>query len=167
MKKVTQAVKVDDIKLICCALIVKVAELTQSHCTTTESSTNTLNEAETIKEDLKKLCDFYNYKLEGLENNVVANREFVTRDEFDKVQEKVDDLEGRSRRNNLRICNVKEGSENGIDDPSMEKFANMVFRQSLGITLKEDTIQRAHRVEPKKPGNNKPRDIIVYFLRFF
>ena len=166
MKKVTLAVSIDDIKLICCDLIAKVAELTQSHCATKENSTKALNETETIKDDLKKMSDFYDYKLEGLENNVDANGEFVTRNEFDKVQEKVDDLEGRSRRNNLRICNVKEGSEHGFDEGSMEKFANMVIRQSLGITLEEEAIQRAHRVGPKKPGNNTPRDIIVYFLRY-
>ena len=165
MKKLTRAVTIDDIKLICCDLIAKVSELSQAHCTSKENSTKALYETETIKDDLKKMSDFYDYKLEGLENNVDANGEFVTRDEFDKVQEKVDDLEGRSRRNNLRICNIKKGSEGGFDDPSMEKFAGMVIRQSLGITLDSDAIQRAHRVGPRKPGNNKPRDIIVYFLR--
>ena len=102
MKKLTRAVTIYDIKLICCDLIAKVSELSQAPCTSKENSTKAFNETETIKDDLKKMSDFYDYKLEGLENNVDANGEFVTRDEFDKVQEKVDDLEGRSRRNNLR-----------------------------------------------------------------
>ena len=82
MKKLTRAVTIDDIKLICCDLIAKVSELSQAHCTSKENSTKVLNETETIKDDLKKMSDFYDYKLEGLENNVDANGEFVTRDEL-------------------------------------------------------------------------------------
>ena len=65
---------------------------------------------------------------------------------------------------NERISNINEGTENGYDDFSMEKFPEMVIKDSLGIQLDSDAIQRAHRVGPKSPG--KKQDVIVYFLRY-
>jgi hypothetical protein len=89
----------------------------------------------------------------------------VTKQEFGAVQEKVDDLEGRSRRNNIRIVGIPEGAEFGYEDGvNMERFAESLVMNGLHLKLTEDAVQRAHRVGPKKPS--KTRDIMVYFLRF-
>lgn len=80
-----------------------------------------------------------------------------------KLQEKVTDLEWRSRRNNIRIWGVAEGAEK----ESTLMFVESLLREKLNIT--EDIslqIQRAHRVNASKSAQNKnPRAIIVNFLQ--
>ena len=164
MKRVSVSTTIDDLKSVCCDLIAKVAELSSQSSIINNKSDKAVHETQTIKDDLNRLTRYYDREIEDVKNEIMSNEEYVTKDDFEKMQVKVDDLEGRSRRNNLRICNIPEGKENGYDDPSMEKFADMVIRQSLGIELNADAIQRAHRVGPKKP--EKKRDIIVYFLRY-
>lgn len=81
-----------------------------------------------------------------------------------KLQEKVTDLEWRSRRNNMRIWGVPEGTE----EDSVHGFIESFLREHLKIT--EDVklqIQRAHRVMASRSAPNKnPRAIIVNFLEF-
>ncbi|KAI4891045.1 hypothetical protein NFI96_008640 [Prochilodus magdalenae] len=81
-----------------------------------------------------------------------------------KIQEKVTDLEWRSRRNNIRVWGVPEGTEKD----STHEFIERLLREHLKIT--EDVnlqIQRAHRVmAPRSARNKNPRAIIVNFLKF-
>ena len=81
-----------------------------------------------------------------------------------KLQEKVTDLEWRSRRNNIRVWGVPEGTEKD----STHEFIERLLREHLKIT--EDVnlqIQRAHRVmAPRSARNKNPRAIIVNFLQF-
>lgn len=79
-----------------------------------------------------------------------------------RLQEKLTDLEGRSRRNNIRIWGVKEG----LEGDSVTKYIDGLIHEKLGLT-DELQIQRAHRALAPKPSENKPaRAIIVNFLRF-
>lgn len=164
MKQVLAATNIDDIKGVCCELIAKVAELANNSNQARNSSAEAIKETIIIKEDLNKLSKHYDDEIEEIKNDAIVYDEYVTKCDFDKVKEKVDDLEGRSRRNNIRISNVHEGEEYGYDDSNMENFVNMVIRDSLEIDLPRGAIQRAHRVGPKKPGKN--RDIIAYFLKY-
>lgn len=81
-----------------------------------------------------------------------------------KLQEKLTDLEGRTRRNNVRIWGLKEG----IEGDSVQEYVDKLIHTELGVA--EDVkleIQRAHRALAPKPQPNKPpRAIIVNFLRF-
>jgi hypothetical protein len=164
MKRLTVANSIEDIKSVCCDLVAKVEELANKSSTLQNSSEHTIAETETIKDDMNKLTRHYDGEIYDLKNECISNDEYVTKDDFEKMKGKVDDLEGRSRRNNIRICNIAEGAEGGFAEPSMEKFATMVIRQSMGIQLPEGAIQRAHRVGPKQPG--RKRDIIAYFLKY-
>lgn len=82
------------------------------------------------------------------------------------LQDRLDDLENRSRRVNLRIINVPEGSEAGRDPV---EFMSGLLMECLGsdVLTKPPELERAHRsLAPKpKPGGN-PRPFVVCFHRF-
>ena len=85
---------------------------------------------------------------------------------INQQENKVLDQEGRSRRENLRVYNVPEGAE-GL---AMVEFVEKLLRDTLEIpqTTSLD-IDRAHRaLAPRPPGDreDKPRSIIIKFLRF-
>ncbi|KAM4578642.1 uncharacterized protein V3H82_008008 [Fundulus diaphanus] len=80
-------------------------------------------------------------------------------------QEKLLDQEGRSRRENIRIYNVPEGAEGS----SIRDFVDKLIKDTLEIepTMELD-IERAHRALAPPPAgdrNNRPRSIVVKFLR--
>lgn len=82
--------------------------------------------------------------------------------------ERVDDLENRSRRSNLRVINVPEGSERG-QNPA--KFMSDLLMEVTGpgVLNAPPEIERAHRSLGPRPGDDnarKPRAFIVKFLRF-
>lgn len=84
-----------------------------------------------------------------------------------KLLDKVDDLENRSRRSNLRIINVPEGSEKG-QDPA--KFVSDLLMMVTGskVFSRPPEIERAHRSLHRSGDSNtgKPRAFIVKFLCF-
>lgn len=78
----------------------------------------------------------------------------------------IDDLENRSRRANLRIINVPEGSEPNGD---MVTFVSTLLKDMMGnqvfATLPE--LDRAHRALMQKPKDGQPpRAIIVAFHKY-
>ena len=83
-----------------------------------------------------------------------------------RLQEKLTDLEGRSRRSNIQIWGLKEGVEGDSVADYLDKFIPKELGMSEDIEL---DIQRAHRALTPKPQPNKPdyiRAIIVNFLMF-
>lgn len=84
------------------------------------------------------------------------------------LRDKVSDLEGRSRRNNVRIYGVPEDAEG----TSAVTFVENLIKTELGDSLPLDRdrdlgIERAHRaLAPKPPAGAPPRSIVVRFLRF-
>jgi len=84
----------------------------------------------------------------------------------ESLLEKTDDLENRSRRNNLCFEGIPEqlhGHESW--EKSEEKIKNLVSNK-LHIDTDDLIIERAHRVGRKKPDSTKPRPIIAKFLSF-
>lgn len=88
------------------------------------------------------------------------------------MAEKFEYFENKSRQNNVRIHQVKEGSE-GAD---IVKFVEELISEKLDIPDSELFIVAAHRSAPKNPDNGnasrsqenlgdvKPRSIVVRFL---
>lgn len=78
--------------------------------------------------------------------------------------DKVTDLEGRSRRNNIRIYGIKEGAEGS----AMSAFMTNFLKEQLSLGEDVDfQIQRAHRsLGPKPQDTTTTRSIIVNFLRY-
>lgn len=74
------------------------------------------------------------------------------------VQAKLEDLESRSRRHNIRIMGIKEKTENG--KPS--EFASSLLPELLGRENFDKPIQidMAHR-SAKPAAGNRPRAIIT------
>lgn len=76
-----------------------------------------------------------------------------------EMADKIEDLEARSRRSNLRLVSLPEGAE-GNDACS---FLEAWIPEALGITTRL-TIERVHRVRPRKDPDALPRTLILKFL---
>lgn len=80
------------------------------------------------------------------------------------LQDKVTDLEGRSRRNNIRIYGIPEGAEGTSAATFIENFIKTELGDESGRGL---GIERAHRaLAPKPPPSAPPRSMVVRFLQF-
>lgn len=81
------------------------------------------------------------------------------------IAEKIEDLEARSWRNNVRILGLAETTNTG----RMEDFIEMLLvdlfgRDSFSAHL---TIERAHRsLAARPPEGAPPRPVIVRFLNY-
>lgn len=165
MKNVTSAQSIKDLKNICCELIAKITDLAKQIEVNKVTNDKVVSDNEELREDMGSLASHYDDEIRELKNDAIRDDEFVRKETFEKIQEKVDDLEGRSRRNNIRIRNLPEGAEFGYHgDPPMETVVESIIKQALDIDLETGSIQRAHRVGAKRVG--RPRDIVAYFLRY-
>lgn len=116
-------------------------------------------------------------RLEEMERNMVGKekwdigvRDAIVQllDNQRQLQEKVTDLEGRSRRNNIRIYGIPEN----IEGTSMLRYVESMMISELGDGVdlgseKNLGIERAHRalgVQP--PPGAPPRSTVVRFLKF-
>lgn len=80
-----------------------------------------------------------------------------------EMQEKLIDLEARSRRNNLHIYGIPEGSEGS----NLLEFVTSFIKSELGLPLTDTGlgIQRCHRaLAPKPPRDSPPRSLVLCFL---
>uniref|UniRef100_H3B1W3 L1 transposable element RRM domain-containing protein n=1 Tax=Latimeria chalumnae TaxID=7897 RepID=H3B1W3_LATCH len=119
--------------------------------TTTESK---LNKAESALAE-------YGERLDRIEEDLEYQSSY-SRDLWDRVQ----DLENRCRRNNIRVLGVPEGAEgNNISGPA---FLLTLLHDCLPFPDAGDMeIERSHRTLGQKPGPDQhPRPIIARFLRF-
>uniref|UniRef100_A0A3B5Q2F2 L1 transposable element RRM domain-containing protein n=1 Tax=Xiphophorus maculatus TaxID=8083 RepID=A0A3B5Q2F2_XIPMA len=84
------------------------------------------------------------------------------------LREKITDLEGRSRRNNLRVYGIPENAEG----TSMQRYMENMLKTELGDSLdlgseKNLGIERAHRaLGAQPPAGAPPRSTVVRFLKF-
>lgn len=82
------------------------------------------------------------------------------------LMDRVDDLENRSRRANIRILNVPENSEKG---QSTVKFVSEMLMEVMGqeVFEKLPELERAHRsLGPKPQEGRPPRPLVICFHRF-
>ncbi|RXN04052.1 putative transposase element L1Md-A101/L1Md-A102/L1Md-A2 [Labeo rohita] len=77
----------------------------------------------------------------------------------------LDDLENRSRRANLRIINIPEGSEDGKDPIG---FVSGLLKDSMeNVFDSPPELERAHRaLRPRLGPGQPPRPFIVCFHRY-
>lgn len=79
--------------------------------------------------------------------------------------DKIEDLENRSRRVNLRIVNVPEGSEDGQDP--IRFMSEMLVEVMGSVFERPPELERAHRSLRSKPREGAPpRPFVVCFLRY-
>ena len=80
------------------------------------------------------------------------------------IEDKLIDLEDRSRRNNLRVDGIKERPNEISED--CENELHTLFKESLGIE-EEVVIERTHRVKTdKSKKGNTPRTIVCRILNY-
>lgn len=102
-------------------------------------------------------------RIDAAENRLQVAEDVVT--ELLQLQiyldAKLTDLEGRSRRENIRIHGVKEGAEE--NSPSMVDFVESLLREGLGLPAAfELRVERAHRaLMSKPPGEARPRSMVA------
>lgn len=80
-----------------------------------------------------------------------------------KLQQKVISLEDRSRRNNLRLINLKEGVEGGNALAYLQRIFPTWFPE---LVSSPPELMRAHRLGPPRSPPATPRTMILCFLRF-
>lgn len=78
------------------------------------------------------------------------------------LSEKCLDFEGCSKRQNLRVAEIKEGSENSLKP---REFVTHLLKEVLNLT---DTpvIDQAHRALRKQPGNDEPPLHFIVMLHY-
>lgn len=84
----------------------------------------------------------------------------------EKLEARLTDQEGRSRRENIRLHGITEGAED--NSLMMATFVENLFREKLDIPASTELrIERAHRsLGPKPPPGSPPRSIVVKFASF-
>ena len=75
--------------------------------------------------------------------------------------EQVNRQEQYSRQNYIRIHGITEGNEENTDDLAL-KF----FKEKLDIELTQRDLDRTHRISKNDKKNNRPRPVIVKFIRY-
>lgn len=74
----------------------------------------------------------------------------------------MEDLENRSRRNNVRLVGLEEGYE---EMGKVIKHIERIISEGLGLTGNEFEIERAHRSLTPMPNRNElPWTILMHFL---
>ena len=102
---------------------------------------------------------------QGLQESQRKTEEKADRTEVDILRRKIEDLENRSKRNNIVIWGVEEGSER--DHNSMEEFIGAAIFQGLMNLEGNIEVMRAHRtINQDASSPLKPRPIHVYLLRY-
>lgn len=80
--------------------------------------------------------------------------------------DRIEDLENRSRRNNLRIINIPEGSEGVGNTVNFMTNALMEITRSNALFDSAPVLERAHRVGAKPSDTSRPpRPFVVCFQR--
>lgn len=150
--------------------------------------TNSLADLKTsLLAELKKSFGQVNDKLDGLQETVNSHGERLDSLEGDteslsqrmakvedccktlqadntKLRAKLADLEGRSRRSNVRLIGIAESSEG----PQPSKFFSQLLQDVFGrdIFPSPPELDRAHRSLAPKPGpDGRPRPVIICFHR--
>lgn len=84
-------------------------------------------------------------------------------DTMEKLQQKHASMEDRSRRNNLRIINLKEGVE---EDQALAYLVRTLFKWFPELDSSPPELTRAHRVGPLRKAPAPPRTMILNCLLF-
>ncbi|RXN19406.1 liprin-beta-2-like isoform X2 [Labeo rohita] len=124
---------------------------------TTASVEAKLSALITRLDEVEKRVEF----LEGAEKELKANPP-ATKLELDQLWDKVEDMENRSRRNNIRIVGIPEGKE-GQDTV---RFLDGLIPNLIDSSGRQLEIERAHRSPSQRPSStDRPRPILARFLR--
>ena len=100
-------------------------------------------------------------KSEGEKIKLLENRVEILEEEKESQGKEIDDLEQYSRRNCLLLHGVVETKDECTDDIIIKTCA-----EELGIDVKQEDLDRSHRLCKVKRNDNKPQPTIVKFARY-
>ena len=135
---------------------------------TNQRSDNLSKEIADLKESLEFTQEETEEKISKLNEKITSIKRnlFSLKKDIEVIQTtkqswdlKLVDLEDRSRRNNLRINEIKEGKNETWEE--CEERVNCFLEEKLDMDTSNIWIERAHRVGEKKHGQE--RHIIVQF----
>ena len=92
---------------------------------------------------------------------LLENRVELLEEEKESQGKEIDDLEQYSRRNCLLLHGVVETKDECTDDIIIKTCA-----EELGIDVKQEDLDRSHRLGKVKRNDNKPRPIVVKFAHY-
>ncbi|KAJ8396746.1 hypothetical protein AAFF_G00013450 [Aldrovandia affinis] len=117
----------------------------------------------TIK-DLERSATSCSNDLGSLNKTVKALKDElkVVKSQIKGVQAKCDDLEGRSRRNNIRLVGVPEGREGPRPGEFISKFLQDILHLDEAPLL-----DRVHRSRREKPGEGAPPQPFINRVHYF
>ncbi len=136
----------------------------QSAFSTLEAKLDTLHT--TVNDHEQRLLSLEtNADASGLSVGTLESKYATLADEHAKLKAKVMDLEGRSRRNNVRIFGLPETIEGPHPSTFFSELLVEVFGASLFASPPE--LDRAHRALTAKPKpGERPRSVIIRFHKF-
>ena len=141
-----------------------ISALIQDSIAPLQASVNTLNETVTHFQTRLNATEALagdNFTALNVAEKKINQLEEQNASLFDRL----DDLENRSKRANLRILNVPEDSERG--QPTVKFVSNMLMEAMPGVFDKPPELERAHRSLGQKPKEERPtRPFVVCFHRF-
>ena len=120
-----------------------------------------------IKEvrDLKTSIEFTQAQVQELREQNCKEKLRNIQNELENLTDKADDLENRSRRNNLCFEGIPEESENRKETWAEAEMKVMkIMEEQLQLPVRDIKVERAHRVGVRK--TTKPRAIVVKFLNY-
>ena len=162
------------------AILLAIAEFRTELLTKAETqSAEIRNQVDHLRAEIKLANDNANAKSEALDKRVVAlesaadghsdliaalERDMANvRRELATQKARNEDLEARSRRNNLRITGIKERREDG---KRMTEFISQCLKETLGLD-EPPLLDRAHRTLRVRPGNTDPPRAFVIRCHYY
>ncbi|KAJ1187167.1 hypothetical protein NDU88_003946 [Pleurodeles waltl] len=122
-----------------------------------------------MKDDQAKLS----YRLKQTESTVADilpthndNKNAIAKlqQQMEALQERIEDAEGRSRRNNIRIIGLPEGKEGNDLTQYIETWMQSIAKDKMSIHF---VVERAHRIPGRKPIPGAPaRPVITRILNY-
>ena len=112
---------------------------------------------------LSKKIDELETKIKSEDEKIklLENRVEILEEEKESQGKEIDDLEQYSRKNCLLLHSVVEMNAECTDDIFIKTCA-----EELGIDVKQEGLDRSHRLGKVKRNDNKPRPTIVKFARY-
>ena len=95
-----------------------------------------------------------------LKINKKINKVSSLNEKLNGFTEQVDRQEQYSRQNYILIHGITEGNEENTNDLALK-----IFKEKLDIELTQRDLDRTHRISKNDKRNNRPRPVIVKFIR--
>lgn len=128
------------------------------------TSATILEAINTMKTEFSTRFDGILTAIQNVRQDIADCAERVTEAETRISEEKLLDLETRSRRSNLRLVNLPEGAKGEDACAFLEDWLPDALE--LAPLRTKLTLERAHRIGPRTQNRSSPRTIIMKFLNY-